>query len=450
MAESNRSIFDNPKLLASPALLQESEDGILTRRWRERVAAFYRSVVPRHVSPDEQRWITSAPELAELVSRLQHDDAALADVRYVCFVEPISDVYDLVDFLQRLKTALPSDAKVACTIYNWAWTPIFRLAGMLGFSRNRPVGSIYRRSDFRCFLEMSGWEEVKEVHWYLLPLRIPLLSHIVDGVLIRLPVLRNFSLNTFYVLRPVPEETTSEHTVSVLIPCRNEEGNVEAAVRRMPNFGRELELVFVNDRSTDGTESEVRRAQDLYPERRILLVQGRGAGKAEAVREGMKAASGDICMILDADLAVIPEDLPQFYLGMRARRADFIHGTRLVYPPEKEAMRFANVVGNVFFSWVFSFILDQRTSDTLCGTKAFWRADWPAFEQMRDELHRRDVWGDYNLIFGASQYGLKIGQLPVRYFERLEGVSKMTKRLKNGLIMLRISWMALWRLKFGI
>jgi hypothetical protein len=154
-------------------------------------------------------------------------------------------------------------------------------------------------------------------------------------------------------------------------------------------------------------------------------------------------------MILDADLTVIPEDLPQFYQAMIARRADFIHGTRLVYPLEEDSMRFANIIGNVAFSLLFTFILDQRTTDTLCGTKVFWRRDWPKFEESREILGDADVWGDYNLILGAGKYGLKLAQLPVHYFERLEGLTKMTSRLRNATIMGRVCWLALWKVKFG-
>jgi len=173
-------------------------------------------------------------------------------------------------------------------------------------------------------------------------------------------------------------------------------------------------------------------------------VQGPGEGKGNAVR----TASKDICMILDADMTVIPEDLPQFYEAMWVRKADFIYGTRLVYPHESGAFRAANIVGNMCFSWMFSYILDQRTTDTLCGTKVYWRKDWTLFEECREELSNIDLWGDYNLIFGASRFCLKIGQLPVRYFERLEGETKMNKRIRNSPIMLQVATRALFRIKF--
>jgi glycosyltransferase involved in cell wall biosynthesis len=244
------------------------------------------------------------------------------------------------------------------------------------------------------------------------------------------------------------EGTVEDHSTTVLIPCKNEEDNIRAAVKRMPDFGKSVELLFINDKSTDRTEEEIHLCQKEYPDKKIVLVQGKGLGKGEAVRTGMKVATGDICMILDADLTVIPEDLPHFYEAINFRRADFVHGTRFVYSQEEGAMRFANIIGNTGFSIIFSYILEQRTSDTLCGTKVFWRRDWPIFEETKEILQNSDLWGDYNLIFGASRFGLKIGQLPVRYFERLEGITKMNKRIKNGLIMIRVAWHALWSVKF--
>ena len=155
-------------------------------------------------------------------------------------------------------------------------------------------------------------------------------------------------------------------------------------------------------------------------------------------------------MIPDADLTVIPEDLPQFYNVIKWHYADFLHGTRFVYPQEKGAMRYLNLLGNIGFALLFSYILEQRTTDTLCGTKVFWRHDWPKFEEIQERLGNTDIWGDYNLIFGAAFFGLKISQLPVRYFERIEGETKMTRRLRNATIMFRVAWYALWKIKFGL
>ncbi|MFA5088866.1 MAG: glycosyltransferase family 2 protein [Candidatus Omnitrophota bacterium] len=445
---ANRSVYQNPKLGQAISSKAGAQNGLLTNAWRERVISFYRSMIPSHSESSKQIWLTTPDEIIRFDQRIKSDDENLSHIEYICLCDTIADIYDIVDFLTRLRKKLPAHAKLLYHNYNWFWALFFRLSGFLGVSRKRALGDFYSNRDLDCFLEMSGWENVKKIRRYILPVKIPLLHILFDNFLIRLPLLNKLSLNTFFVARKAGLISGQEYSASVLIPCKNEEGNIEAIVRRMPTFSRKLEFVFINDQSTDTTSSRIKEMRELFPEKNIVLVDGPGQGKGAAVREGIKQATGDICMIFDADMTVIPEDLPQFYEAMKMRLADFIHGTRLVYAQENGAFRLANLLGNLFFSRVFSYILDQRTTDTLCGVKVFWKRDWPLFEECRSILKDRDVWGDYNLIFGASRYGLKIAQLPVRYFERLEGITKMNSRIKNGFIMLRVAWHALWEVKF--
>ncbi len=444
----SRSILSNPKLSKHASIQLGSQEGLITPSWRKRISKFYKSIIPSHIDMSKQLWLITPQDIVEFSEKLKDDNHDLSSIEYVCIVETIADIYDIIDFFSRLNKKLSDNAKVLCTNFNWIWAPLFRISGLLGFSRDRTFGNFVRDDDLNCFLDMSGWESVKKMKRYILPAEVPVLSAIFDSFLVKLPVFKAFAVNTFFIARKCSGGKTDDHSVTVFIPCKNEEDNIEAAVSRLPSFGKSIEMLFINDKSDDGTENEILRCQNKFPEKNIVLVQGKGAGKGEAVREGMKQATGDICMILDADLTVIPEDLPQFYDALNSRRADFIHGSRFVYSQEKGAMRFANIIGNSVFSIFFSYILEQRTTDTLCGTKVFWRRDWPIFEEMKEILKNTDIWGDYNLIFGASRFGLKISQLPVRYFERLEGITKMNKRLKNGLVMLKVAWHALWSVKF--
>ncbi len=444
----DRSILKNPKLNQGASIQIGARDGMITPVWRKRIIDFYSSIIPSHIDRSRQLWIETPQDIADFTERLKDDQYDLSSIEYICIVESIADIYDITDFFIRLKEKLPDNARVLYSNFNWMWAPLFRISGLLGFSRNRKYGNFVRDDDLNCFLDISGWENVKRMRRYILPFKLPLISAFLDNFLVRLPVFKGLAVNTFFIARKISEGKSKDHSVTVLIPCKNEQDNIEAAVRRMPDFGKSLEILFINDQSTDHTKEEILRCQREYPEKNITLVQGKGIGKGEAVRQGMKKAAGEICMILDADLTVIPEDLPQFYEAINTRRADFIHGTRFVYPQETGAMRFLNIIGNSAFSMIFSYILEQRTTDTLCGTKVFWQRDWPVFEEMRAILKNADLWGDYNLIFGASRFGLKISQLPVRYFERLEGMTKMNRRIKNGLIMLRVAWHALWHVKF--
>jgi len=224
----------------------------------------------------------------------------------------------------------------------------------------------------------------------------------------------------------------------VIIPCRNERDNIGPAVMRTPDMGKHTEIIFCDDKSTDGTADEVRRMAREHPHRDIRLVDGPAICKAENVWTGFRAAKGDVLMILDGDLTVMPEELPYFFNAIVSGGGEFINGSRLIYPIQQHAMKFSNMVGNKGFSWVFSYLLDQRVKDTLCGTKVIWRKDWPRIERFLGSWGMKDFWGDYELLFGASRLHLRIVDVPVHYQERVYGVTKMTRVFANGMRMLRI------------
>ena len=357
------SILDNPKNSKKPTIQLGAKESFFTSYWRKRIINFYRSIIPSHIEKNKQIWLNTPKEVSKLIEKIKSPNNSLSTIEYICIVDNLADIYDIIDFFSRLRAKLPNHAKILYSNYNWVWSPIFKIAAFLGLSRRRPLSNFYRDSDLDCFMEMSGWENVKKTRRYFLPCEIPLLGTLFDNFLIRLPLLHNFSLNSIFIARKSSEGAHKEHSVTVLVPCKNEQDNILAIIKRMPSFGKYLEILFINDKSSDKTENNILQYQKEFPEKNIILVQGQGLGKGEAVREGMKKASGDICMILDADLTVIPEDLFQFYNSLNSRRADFIHGTRLIYSQENNAMRFANILGNIGFSIVFTYILEQRTTD---------------------------------------------------------------------------------------
>jgi glycosyltransferase involved in cell wall biosynthesis len=294
-------------------------------------------------------------------------------------------------------------------------------------------------------LKLAGFRPVRKHRLLLFPKWIPFFSALMNGVLARLPGLRRLCLMQVMVARPISEAPREEDvSVSVVIPCRNEAGNIQQAVERIPAMGKRTEILFCDDKSTDGTAHEVERMQALHPDKDIRLIPGPGRGKAENVWTGFRCARGDVLMILDADLTVMPEELPMFFRALVSSRGDFINGTRLVYPVQERAMKFANMIGNKLFGLVFSFLLDQRIKDTLCGTKVLWRKDWTRMETNLGSWGITDLWGDYELLFGASKLSLEIVEVPVHYQERIHGVTKMTRVFSNGLRMLGICWHA-WR-----
>jgi glycosyltransferase involved in cell wall biosynthesis len=234
----------------------------------------------------------------------------------------------------------------------------------------------------------------------------------------------------------------------VVVPARNEEGNVPNIVARTPVMGRETELIFVEGGSKDNTRAAIEQAIAEYKgPLKLSFYTQTGKGKGDAVRVGFAHATGDILMILDADLTVPPEELPKFYDVMAQGKTDYVHGTRLVYPMESEAMRFLNKLGNIGFSKLFTFLLNQPLKDTLCGTKVVWARDWQRISDNRKHFGDFDPFGDFDLIFGAARLNLKILEIPIRYRDRTYGETNIS-RFRHGFMLLQMSAVAATKLKF--
>ncbi|HMY67214.1 MAG TPA: glycosyltransferase family 2 protein, partial [Leptospiraceae bacterium] len=278
---------------------------------------------------------------------------------------------------------------------------------------------------------------------------IPLISHFLNRYLAPLPFFRNFTLVNILIARPLfQDEKRKKLSVSVVVPARNESGNIEKIIERLPKMGPDDELIFVEGNSTDDTWQKIQEYAAKYKnEKNIRIFQQEGKGKGDAVRKGFSNAEKDILMILDADMTVPPEDLPRFYSAIVKGKGEFINGSRLVYPMEKEAMRFFNLLGNKFFAMAFSFVLGQRFKDTLCGTKVLTRENYILLSKNRSYFGEFDPFGDFDLIFGAARMGLKIVEIPIIYRERTYGTTNIS-RWKHGAILLGMLIFAARKIKF--
>lgn len=358
---------------------------------------------------------------------------------YILIIDAVNNMFDVQTTLERLQTACHEKTRIIITWYNFMWKPLLQLAESLGLKRPSTPQNWLSTAHIKQFLTMAGYEDTAHTRKILFPYNIPLVSKLLNDYAAGLPLINYACLMNVIVARPKPmPKTRKKLGVSVIIPCKDEADNIEAAVLRTPDMGKHTELIFCDDKSTDGTPEIVRRMQQEHPDKDIKLVDGPGICKAENVWTGFNAATQDIVMILDADLTVPPEDLPKFYNAISSNNGEFINGTRSVYPMRDDAMRLANVFGNKAFSLLFSYILNRSVTDTLCGTKVLWRKDWLKLKDFLGSWGINDRWGDYELIFGAARLGLKHQDLPVRYMERVHGETKMTGRIKNALVMLRM------------
>ena len=292
---------------------------------------------------------------------------------------------------------------------------------------------------FKIFLEASNFEVSKKIKNISMPFKIPFVSNLINLIFSLLPFLSIFSFSKLFFLRK-KKVTLKENLISIIIPCKNEEGNIRNIIKE--NFKNKLsfnyEVIFVDDKSSDGTLLIMQEEKKNNLDIKIKIVKGEGKGKSRAVDVGVKNCIGDYCMILDADITVRVEDLDLFYNAIKNNNADLINGSRMIYKVEKKSMRTLNFFGNIFFSILVSYISEKYVSDVLCGTKCFKRKSWTKYEEFRDKFEINDIWGDFNIIFASSFIGEKIIDLPVRYYERVQGESKMGKRFLNFLNMMRV------------
>lgn len=371
---------------------------------------------------------------------------------YIIISDVLEHLDDIQSFLTQLQLCCHDKTRIICNFFNHAWEPVLRLGEITGLKMPNPVSNWLSMRDMENIFYLSGFEVISRCRRMLFPRRIPLFSYLLNYLIAILPFINKLCLVQCLILRKQPgtdAKNADKYSVSIIIPTRDEAGTISECFTRMPKMGKWTELIFVDGNSADGTIEAIEKGIKIYSNRwhrAILLHQGGKFGKADAVRKGFANAKGDILMILDSDLTMPPEDLPKYYDAIATRRGDFINGCRLIYPMEKQAMRFINYFGNKVFSIMFTWLINQHIKDTLCGTKVLWRNDYESIADNRSFFGDFDPFGDFDLIFGAAKLDLKIVDMPIRYRERVYGDIKI-ERWKHALLLFRMCWTAFYRLK---
>jgi SAM-dependent methyltransferase len=367
---------------------------------------------------------------------------------YVILSDLTSFLFDIRLVFERIRTVCHPGTRILVNWYSKAWQPILGAAERLGLKYPQPLLNWTTVEDLVNLFGLADFEVVHYRAHVLFPLRLPVLGRIANRYIAHLPILRWFCLTNWIVARPLRlPEADSSKTVSVVCPCRNEAGNIQQIVDRLPSIGSHTELIFVEGHSSDDTLATCRRVAAANPHRDITVLVQEGRGKGDAVRLGFSKAKGDILMILDADLSVAPEDLPTFYQVLVTGKADFVNGCRLVYTMDPRAMRFLNLLGNRFFALLLSNLIGQAIKDSLCGTKVLWRAKYLELARARSYFGEVDPFGDFDLLFGAAKLNIKIREVPVRYRQRIYGSTNIS-RFADGWLLLRMSAKAANKLFF--
>lgn len=348
-----------------------------------------------------------------------------------------------------LKSANPR-TRLHITSLNTVWRPILRLGQSLGWVSPQPGSNWLSSYDIENLLEISGWDVISRSSEQLLPFEIPLLSPIFNKFLVKLPLFRQLGSTILITARPrTPLGRPWNYSCSVIVPARNEAGNIRPALERIPNLGRETEVIFIEGNSKDDTWETIQKEVANYKgPHKVSFAKQPGKGKWDAVSLGFSMATGDVLVIQDGDLTAPPEDLPKFFNAITDGTCEFANGSRLVYPMESQAMRFLNLLGNKFFAITLSYLLGQNVKDSLCGTKMMLRKDYIKLLERIEEFGDFDPFGDFNLLFGSALLQLKIRDIPVKYRDRQYGDTNIS-RFRHGAILLKMAWFGLRKIKFS-
>jgi len=365
---------------------------------------------------------------------------------YIVLSGLVGELEDVQAFFESLRKHCTNNTRIIIEYYSYFWQYILKIGEKLNFKLPRKKQNWLTYQDIFNFLELADYEPIKTERCTIFPRYIWGLSYLLNRFIAKLPLINQFTLDHFIIARP-KIAVDKEYSVSILVPCRNEKGNIEQAIVRTPDFGTSQEFIFVEGNSNDGTYEEIKRIIKKYPNKNIKLYKQTGKGKGDAVRLGFGRAKNDVLMILDADLTVPPEELPKFYEAVRSNKGEFINGCRLIYPMERQAMQFLNLIANKLFGIFFSWLLGQCYRDTLCGTKVLMRKNYKKLEANRSYFGDFDPFGDFDLIFGATKLNLKVLELPVRYKNRQYG-STQIRRFRDGLLLIRMCFFAMRKIKF--
>ena len=383
------------------------------------------------------------------VKKIQELNAEQAEVTFIILNGNLHYESDVQTFLENIHAAINFNTRIIVTYYSSLWKPFFRLATFLKLRVKTKSQNWLTHEDIENFFSLSGFEIIRKDSRVLIPVYIPLFSNFVNRFIAPLPFFKLFTMINIAIARPLNKMVFAmQPSVSIVIPARNEAGNIENAIKRFKKMGPDDELIFIEGNSSDNTWEVIQQVYEKYKHQyNIKIDRQTGKGKGDAVRKGFSIATKEILMILDADLTVPPEELYKFYNAIKNNRGEFINGSRLVYPMDQKAMRFFNMIGNKFFAMAFSFIIGQRFKDTLCGTKVISRKNYDKLAANRAYFGEFDPFGDFDLLFGASRLGLKIIEIPITYRERTYGDTNIA-RWTHGLILLKMAVFAARKIKF--
>lgn len=401
----------------------------------------------RYITKLLQSFVSINSKMLSIGAKLSKKNFSFSDLKkkefdQIICIDLIENLNDMVKFFEQIHQIIHDDSTVTILSINSTWKPIIYIAKKFGLTSLEVSDEWISLNQLENITYLTNFKVIEKGYRMIIPKYIPFISDIINNLFFKIPILKRLGLIQFITLKPEKPKKISSLTCSIIVPCFNEEENVEECIKKCPKIGKATELIIVDDGSKDKTVERAKSLLSKYPFVRIISYSP-NRGKAYAVEKGFNAAKGDVIMIWDADRTVPEDELYLFHKILATGQAGFTNGTRLLYPMEDQAMKWLNLLGNKIFSLIFGWILNTNISDTLCGTKALFKKDYKKIKM------GNEPWGDFDLLFGAAQLNLKIVEIPIHYRKRIAGESKM-KIFKHGLMLAKMAIIGTLRLKIRL
>ena len=345
-------------------------------------------------------------------------------------VENYDDVFALLNIVSNLLTI---DGKLIISSINTKYLILSRTLEFLKLKDSNENTSYIHVKKIRNITSGVGLEYQKFYTKQLFPFSFFYVGNVINKIMEIISFQLNLGIKTYIIFRPAII-TNSKNSKSIIIPAKNEEGNLVELVSRIPKF-ENTEIIFSYGKSKDNTLKVMKQITQSNKLFKFKLVKQTKNGKANAVWEALNVVENDLIAILDADISVDPETLSDFFDIIEKNNADFVNGTRLIYDMEKNSMRFLNRIGNRFFQFFISKIIKEALTDSLCGTKVFKKSYLNDLYFWQNIFGKKDPFGDFDLIFAAAYSGQKIVEMPIVYRERKYGTTQIA-RFKDGFKLL--------------
>lgn len=370
---------------------------------------------------------------------------------FIILSDTIGYLRDIEGTLKRIHKFCNADTRIIIAYYSPIWEPVLNLAAWLKLKMPELTKTLLNESDISFLMSSAGFETVKKQKKIIFPFSFLGIGRLINRFISCIPLVSYLCVRNYVISRSLHAVSLNlPRSASVIIPCRNEKGNIRNALERLPVFTENIEIIFVEGHSHDGTWEEVNKVilDPTFIDKgfKMVAIQQKGKGKADAVFQAFEKATNDVLIILDGDLTVPPEDIPKFWNKISNGDAEYVNGSRLIYPMENEAMRFLNYVANKMFSILFTWLLGQRYTDTLCGTKVIRKSHYEKARKRNKDLGDFDPFGDFFIIFGAARLNLKMLEVPIRYRAREYGETQIS-RFSHGFLLIKMVIFAFFKLK---